>query len=332
MIWPGEHLRSQGHDVEIIHTRDRSVRITVQDNRVTDVEIDADVVVFQRITNSLLAQTVSVLRSKGIAVVVDVDDDMRSIHPSNPAFAGVHPKGRSGHSWRNLDDACREATLVTVSTAALLPLYASHGRGAILHNYLPDLYDGLAHTDSDVIGWPASYHSHPNDPDAMGGAIARIVADGAAFRMIGDSEGAGSALGLEKDPPGGGVPVDVWPRAVASLGIGVAPLADTRFNSAKSWLKPLEMCAAGVPWIASPRAEYRRLHGLGAGILADRPRTWYRELKSLHGSPQRRLELSEAGRQVARELRLADHAWRWAEAWERALDLQRGVKSPSVVA
>lgn len=333
MIWPGESLLSQGHDVEVVNTQDRRVRIHMEGDRVVDVEVSADVVVFQRLTHLWMSQAVRVLRSKGVAVVVDIDDDLRSVHPSNPAFEGIHPKNNgSKHSWRNLDAACREATLVTVSTPALLPIYASHGRGTVLHNYLPSLYDNLPHVDSDEIGWPASFHSHPNDPDALGGSIARIVADGARFRMVGDSTGAGVALGLSQDPPGGGVPVDVWPRAVASLGVGVAPLADTRFNGAKSWLKPLEMSAAGVPWVASPRAEYARLHARGAGVLADRPRTWYRELKSLHASVQRRLELSEAGRDVARGLRLDDHAWRWMEAWERALDIQRGVKSASVVA
>jgi glycosyltransferase involved in cell wall biosynthesis len=91
------------------------------------------------------------------------------------------------------------------------------------------------------------------------------------------------------------------------------------------------MCAAGVPWVASPRPEYARLHAAGAGILADRPRTWYRELKRLRESPALREELSQAGREVAATNRLEDHAWRWHEAWEKAYELQRGVRTPSVI-
>lgn len=333
MIWPGEAARAAGANVEVIRTQDRRVRVHMEGEHVRDVEVDADVVVFQRTTHRWVAQAVPVLRAKGVAVVVDVDDDLRSVHPSNPAFAGIHPKNaRSKHSWRNLDAACQAATLVTVSTPALLPLYAAHGRGMVLRNYLPSSYDNLPRTDSGDLGWPASFHSHPNDPDALGGAVARLVGEGVPFRMIGDSTGAGRALGLSADPPGGGVPVDAWPGAVASLGVGMAPLADTRFNSAKSWLKPLEMSAAGVPWVASPRREYSRLHALGAGVLADRPRVWYRELKALHESAQRRRELSEAGRAVAAGLRMDDHGHLWAEAWQRAWDIQRGVPSPSVVA
>ena len=156
--------------------------------------------------------------------------------------------------------------------------------------------------------------------------------EGAEFVMRGDSTGAGRAFGLAADPPGGGVPIEEWPTAVAALGVGIAPLADTRFNAAKSWLKPLEMSAVGVPWVASPRAEYRRLHAMGAGVLADRSRTWYREVKRLRESPAMRQELSQAGRAVAEQLRLRDHFWRWAEAWQKAVELDRATPRPQPVA
>ena len=324
MIWPGEELRKAGHDVEVIQSQDRHVRLTLEGETVVDAEIDADVVVFQRLTHKYMCQVVPVLRNKGIAVVIDIDDDLNSIDPNNPAWTMVHPKEKGWpHSWKYLKYACQNATLVTVSTPALLSVYASHGRGHLLHNYLPASYDDLPHRDSSVIGWPASYHSHPNDPIVMGGAIARLVSEGHSFGMVGDTEGAGKAFGLTEDPPGKPCSVEDWPYAVASLGVGIAPLADTKFNRSKSWLKPLEMCAAGVPWVASPRAEYQRLHALGAGLTADRPRVWYRLLRELAESSERRTELSQAGREVARSLRLEDHAWRWAEAWERAWKIQK---------
>lgn len=339
MIWPGEQCAADGHDVHVVSQDRRAVRLVMEGHTVRDVLVDdVDVVVLQRVTHAYMAQAVSVLRSKGITVVVDVDDDLSSIHPSNPAWQMHHPgnEGRrmaggqvNRHSWRNLATACRDATLVTVSTPALLDVYARHGRGVVLPNYLPDHYFGLPRTDSDVIGWPGSFHSHPNDPEVVGGAVARLVEEGAEFVMRGDSSGAGAAFGLPQDPPGGGVPIEEWPAAVASLGVGIAPLADTRFNAAKSWLKPMEMSACGVPWVASPRAEYVRLHAMGAGVLADRPRAWYREVKRLRESPALRQELSEAGRAVAAQLRLRDHAWKWQEAWSRAYELQQATARPA---
>lgn len=340
MIWPGEALAAAGHDVQVARQGER-LRLVMERDTVKDVLVDADVVVLQRVTHAWMAQAVAVMRAKGVTVVVDVDDDLNSIHPHNAAWGQMHPsnEGRLAtngqvhrHSWRNLSAACRAATLVTVSAPALLPVYAAHGRGVVLHNYLPNQYYGLPREDSDVIGWPGSFHSHPNDPEVVGSAVARLVDEGASFVMRGDPSGAGKALGLSADPPGGGVPIEEWPAAVASLGVGIAPLADTRFNAAKSWLKPLEMSAAGVPWVASPRAEYVRLHKMGAGVLADRPRVWYRELKRLHQSAALRQELSLAGRQVAEQLRLRDNAWRWQEAWSRAYEVQQATPKAAVPA
>ncbi|MFE6634645.1 hypothetical protein ACFVFT_15090 [Streptomyces tendae] len=329
-IWPGQHLAAAGHDVEVVGPTDRRVRVVMDGHTVKDVLVDADIVVLQRVTHAYMAQAVGVMRAMGITVIVDVDDDLSSIHPSNPAWA-VHRPGAGLHSWHNLALACRNASLVTVSTPALLDVYARHGRGHVLPNYLPDMYYGIERIDSDVVGWPGSFHSHPNDPEVVGGAVARLVDEGAEFVMRGDPAGAGRAFGLAQDPPGGGVSVAEWPAAVAALGVGMAPLADTRFNAAKSWLKPLEMSACGVPWVASPRVEYRRLHELGAGVLADRPRTWYRELKRLRESAALRAELSEAGRAVAEGLRLRDHAWRWWEAWQRAVEIDRATPRPQPV-
>jgi hypothetical protein len=240
-IWPGEHCAAAGHDVEVVRQQDRSVRLVMEGGVVKDVLVEADVVVLQRVTHAYMAQAVAVLRAKGIAVVVDVDDDLSSIHPSNPAWA-VHRPGAGPHSWHNLALACREATLVTVSTPALLDVYARHGRGHVLPNYLPDQYYGLPRQDSDVIGWPGSLHSHPNDPEVVGGAVARLVDEGATFVMRGDSTGAGREFGLATDPAGGGVPIGEWPMAVAGLGIGIAPLADTRFNAAKCVDSSMRIC------------------------------------------------------------------------------------------
>lgn len=335
IIWAANLLKEQGHDITIIRPGERQLELIVDKEVVRDVVLDTDVVVFQRITHAWIAQAVPVLRAKGIAVVVDMDDDLTCVHPSNPAYAGMHPRnewsvqvGQSAphrHNWRHLSAACREATLVTVSTPGLMDVYARHGRGRVIYNHLPDSYFGVDHTDSDVIGWPAALVSHPNDPGELGGAMARLTADGADFRVVGDPTATGGAFGLLEDPPGlRGVDIHGWPAAVATLGIGVTPLADTRFNAAKSWLKPLELSALGVPWVGSPRAEYARLHARGAGVLADSPRRWYRELDRLRRSPELRADVAGRGREVAEGLRLRDNAWRWLEAWEHARSLQDG--------
>lgn len=321
---------------------------------ITYVELPpgTDVVVMQRVTERRLLDVITWLRANGIAVVIDVDDDLAAIHPANPAFTFLDPNRakhevedaikrgeikdvnlanrahamlsqKYTHSWRNLSEACRRATLVTVSTPGLLRRYAVHGRGVVLPNYVPEHYLQVEHVDSDLLGWPAALHSHPNDPSAVGNALARLVADGTRFVTIGDSEHVDHAFGLRDYQVEGAVAaLEDWPHALGQLGVAIVPLADTLFNSRKSWLKPLELSATGVPWVASPRAEYAKLHKMGAGLLADKPRTWYAALRSLLDDPARRADLSAAGREVAGQLRLVDHAYEYAEAWQHALDLE----------
>lgn len=345
MIWPAQELARQGHDVTVMDSSNRNVELKIDratdrlESVLADYSRQCDVMVFQRLTHPWLAQAVPMLRAQGVAVVIDMDDDLNSIHPRNPAWRMMHPadaaRGPAGprqrHSWSYLAQACRDATLVTVSTPALLDIYG-YGHGRVVPNHLPDHYFDRPRQDGTGISWPASLHSHPDDPMVTGGALARMVADGADFSVTGEATGCGAAFGLpgNRDPRGAGrIELEDWPDAVQRIGVGISPLSDTKFNRSKSWLKPLEMSALGVPWVASPRAEYRRLHAMGAGVLADTPRRWHKELSRLTRNDDARRSLSQAGRAAVDDLRISRQAWRWAEAWADALAVQRGPDSRS---
>lgn len=342
LIWASRVLKAAGHDVNLVmpggavdafgrpypasglkgqvNAEGKTVAVTMP--------ADADVMVLQRVTHQALSEAVPIWRSRGVAVVIDMDDDLSCIHPANPAWGALHPtQGKPGFSWRVAEQACRDATLVTVSTPALASRYASHGRSAVLYNCIPERYLSIPHPDSDVIGWGGSVLSHPDDLQAVGTSMARIVdAEAASLRIVGPGDGVESALGVSRNwSASGGVNIGQWPNQLASdIGIGIAPLADTRFNAAKSWLKPLEYAALGIPCVMSPRAEYQRLHSLGVGKLAAKPREWERTLRALAGDATQRAELSEAGRAVAAEWTIEQNAWRWAQAWEEAYQIQRG--------
>lgn len=328
LIWPAMALRAQGHDIRVVPPQAREGiggSFDTRTGRMVDVSVpdDADVIVMQRVSLAHLVAAIPLIRAKGVAVVVDMDDDLTKIHPSNPAFYAMHPRsGHPLHTWRNAHQACMHASLVTVSTPALLRVYAPHGRGVVLPNRVPSRYLDIPHPDSDAFGWPGSAHSHPGDPLELGPSVARLLAAGYRYRGVGPADGLREAWRLDSDPDTTGtVDIDTYPHAVASLGIGLAPLVDTGFNAAKSWLKPLEMSALGVPWVASPRVEYRRLRTEhDVGLLAERPKDWYRHVKRLADDPGLRAEQSQAGRAAGRANTIEDHAWRWAEAWSAAAD------------
>lgn len=350
LSWPGQALKAAGHDVRVVEPSSRmgiGADIDSRTGRIVaprlptaasplgrkDLPPDADVIVMQRVSLANLGAAIPMIRARGIAVVVDMDDDLSKIDPSNPAFWGMRADtGDRRHNWVNAARACENATLVTVSTPALLRVYAPRGNGIVIENRIPESYLSVASPDSAVFGWPGSTHSHPQDLAEVGPAVARLVREGFEYYGVGPPDGLREALGLD-DEPGvtGTVSMQRYPHELGQLGVGIAPLADTLFNAAKSWLKPLELMACGTPWVASPRVEYARLQShTGVGLLAKDPRDWYRQIKRLLTNPALREDQAERGRAAAAERTIEGGAWRWLEAWERAVNLERGARRVSV--
>lgn len=333
LIWPAMALRAMGHDVSIVTKKQMADQFQARmvGNEMMDVTIpaDADVMVLQRPTHNLLQQAVPLIRSKRVAVVVDMDDDLSSIDPRNPAFTIMHP-GRGGeHTWQAAQRVCELATLVTVSTQPLLDVYARKCRGVVLKNYVPHYFTQVPHFDSHIVGWGGSIHSHPDDLQTMGPAIAQISRE-APFLIVGPDKGVAETLGesiAARVETTGPIEFIDWNRALAdSIGIGLAPTADTKFNRAKSWLKPLEYAACGIPPISSARPEYVELKERhGVGWIASSPKDWRRMTMKLVRDEDLRNEIGALGRQiVAASLTIERNAHRWMEAWELALRLERG--------
>lgn len=354
LTWPAQAAAEVDHSLDITVTRPeaRTERPRFDPRTLEvlseDFPADADVIVFQRPHHFWHARLIEVLRARGVAVVVDMDDDLGRIDAHNSAFKVSAPKIEhpeahklppversqlplvpNANSWHNAADSCRAATLVTVTTPRLAEVYGKHGRVRVLPNMVPASYLHVPHYDSDLIGWAGSMHSHPHDPQQLGGALANLVGRGARFETVGNPTGVRAALALPAEPIStGDVALHQWPLEMARFGIGIAPLADTRFNEAKSWLKPLEYNAVGVPCVVSPRADYQRWANVSGGcVTADRPRKWEATLRALINDPARRQEMSEAGRAAAADHTLEGNAWRWVEAWHDAAELQRSTRA-----
>jgi glycosyltransferase involved in cell wall biosynthesis len=215
--------------------------------------------------------------------------------------------------------ACAEADLVTVTTEALARRYGPHGRVAIIPNYFPESWLSIEkERDGNVVGWTGTIGTHHGDlPMTHGGVASAISETGATFRVIGNSAFIKRDLGLDEEPDH--VEWQDWetyPHEVARLDVGIAPLADTAFNRAKSGLKPLEYAALGVPSVVSPLPSYVTLAAEGIGILAkDRSRDWRREVKRFLQDDHYREEMGALAREVATDYTIEANAWRFEEAW-----------------
>jgi glycosyl transferase family 1 len=334
MIWPANVLQREGWDVQVLPPkRDSGFMVKVQDNPdgtqtllSTKVPEDADVIVLQRPAHPLQPQLIRMLRSNKIAVVVDMDDDMSSIHPDNIAFHTYRPTSHSPLSWKWAVESCKQATLVTTSTKALQRVYAKHGRGMVLDNYVPEVYLRFDRSDSGAFGWAGTTKSHPNDLQITGNTVERLMGEGYDFKVVGGRSKVKECLRLKEVPSvTGSIPLAEWAKHIGQhLDVGMAPLAPTAFNTAKSRLKAIEYMAVGVPWVGSPREEYRRLHReSGCGLLADTPKDWYSKLKQLLTDETMRKEQAAMGMEYMEGQTYQANAWRWAEAWTRALEIER---------
>jgi len=339
IIWPGTALANQGADVEVVMPDDpaeRQLLAAYDDDPVTGRRIvhdvkapECDVVVIQRPLTSHNADAVELLQAKGVRVVVEIDDDFEHISRRNVSYRAIDPNVSPNRNRKHLMRACAAADLVTVSTPALAAVYAPHGRVAILPNYVPAGFLAIEREPRDgvFVGWSGSIETHPDDLQQCGRRVARVVAKtGATFAVIGTGRGVKRALSLNDAPTAcGWRPIEEYPHAVAQLDVGIVPLERSAFNEAKSWLKGLEMAALGVPFVATPTDEYRRLSRMGAGLLAEKQHHWEGAVKRLIVDEAWRVEVAERGRDTARGLTIGQHCERWWDAWRAVVNTRCAV-------
>lgn len=310
LIWPARAAAREAQ-VEVADDRYCGWRMDDFINYLT--KADADVVVIQRPSNKTTVDAIPRLLARGVAVVVDMDDDLSCVDPDNSAFYWAREYNEFAV------EACAQASLVTVTTEALARRYAPHGRVRVLPNCVPESYLKIPHRDSGLIGWGGSLQVHPGDLNVVGDAIKNLVENGVGFKVVGPKGGHARALNLKTEPIAtDGVALVYWPIELSKIGIGIAPLVLSEFNAAKSRLRPLEYSALGVPWVASPTPDYKKFHALGVGRLASTPEEWETELWSLVADRHLRDELADAGRAVAKENTIESNAYRWIEAWSDA--------------
>lgn len=331
LIFAAEYLRSQGHDVDIQYPgTSAGFNVHFLENEMVEFELPdgVDVLVMQRISHEWHIQAIPLLRRKGIATVIDMDDDLSAIHRNNVAYWNYSPKNiQTPFSHKNAQVVCRSATYVTVSTPYLLSVYASSNPGQILRNYVPERYldiDGPA-LDVPTFGWAGTVQSHPEDLAVCGNAIPNLIGKGHKFKVVGPGAGVAKKLGLSETPEATGpVPLYEYPTAISALTVGIAPLEASAFNRCKSHLKPLEYNAVGVPYVISPREEYRWYHRqANGGFLADSGKEWVKHVDTLMTNETLRKELAEQGRAFAATQTIEKNAWRFWEAWSTAYDIQR---------
>lgn len=293
---------------------------------ITQLLVDADVIVIQRpLMQPMLAVAIQA-RKQGIKVVVELDDDLHAVHRNNTVAGAIDPRKAPLHNVQWAARTIDMADMLICSTPAIARRYGPH-KAVVVRNWLPEHVLPLAPAVSparDVVGWTGAVNVHPEDLQETAGGMRALPQP---FTVVGLEVGVAAALRLPEDRVRLGaawqpsIP-DYWAAVAEHIGVGIAPLQASAFNRAKSWLKPFEYSALGIPWVASPLPEYLLLAQQSqAGLIAKSRGQWGRLTQRLLRDDTLYSELRGAGLAWAKDNTLEKHIGEHVMAWERACAL-----------
>lgn len=333
---PIEHAEREGL-VEATISNDLPADAVIDTDGTVTVErvnVDADVIIFQRPLLGSMIPAMQQAQAQGIACVVELDDDLAAVDPDNLAYRAVHPKYSPVSNYEHLLRAARQADWVTASTPAIAKKFGAHGRVSVIRNSLPSSVFDIEKKFDDPprVGWTGSLATHPHDLSQVGVHLRTVLQNtGAPFSMLGEDDGVREQLRFDDTVDFSCYPwvdLDKYHEALSvTVDIGIVPLSLTSFNQAKSYLKGLEMAGLGIPFVASDTDEYRYLSSLGAGTIARKGLQWQKTLKRLITDRDWLLEESARTRNAVRGLTYDNAVEDWTQAWTSALQHRRASRA-----
>ncbi|MBV8573496.1 MAG: glycosyltransferase, partial [Acetobacteraceae bacterium] len=266
--------------------------------------------------------------SHGITLLYDLDDDLIDVPRDHPDARLL--RARAGPVERMI----RRASAISVSTPALQERLSPLRKDALV---VPNgLDERLWMEPSPPRPAPAGpvrilfmgTATHDTDLALIGPALARVCAEfGDRVRV--DVIGVTSRGQLPKGVDRVSVPSSAnasypafvnWITRQKRWDIGLAPLADTAFNRAKSAIKVLDYAALGLPSLASDLAPYRGsiAEGNGGLLVPNSTDAWYAAISGLIRNPVLRLSLTEGAQAgYVRSHTLAAQAEQRRKLWQK---------------
>jgi glycosyltransferase involved in cell wall biosynthesis len=257
------------------------------------------------------------LARKGTALTYDNDDDFAATpkeHPRYKKIGGLFGQRRFAETVK----VARMASSFTTPSELLAEKYRRAGveRVQVIANYLvadafrpPTRHDGL------VIGWIAGLEHRADAARVpIADALERLIEKHQDVRV----ECIGVDLGLpERYTHHWVVNFNKLPRHIGTWDIGIAPLAEIPYNSARSDIKVKEYAAGGVAWLASPVGPYKGLGEKQGGRLVPDD-GWFEALDQLVTRKRERKKLARKGKSWAKGQTIDAGADRWEQLFAEA--------------
>ncbi|MDO8213037.1 glycosyltransferase [Conexibacter sp. CPCC 206217] len=265
-----------------------------------------------------------IAHEEGLGVVWDNDDNFAAIDRAMPDYVR-----HGGLKWERRSADMRRifelAGIVTSPSEHLCEVHLEAGARevAVVPNRIQrrDLTGPQISARVVVIGWLAG-REHRMDVRALGmdEVLARVLERSTDVYV----ESVGISLGLKSDRyiHTEGVHFPRLISKLASLDIGIAPLADLPFNRSRSDIKVREYAAGGVPWLASPIGPYTGLGPDQGGMLVG-DADWEDALVRFATDAKRRRKLSRAAQKWAARETIERSVGEWEQILTRAIEVRQ---------
>lgn len=268
-----------------------------------ETDLDCPLIVAQRLMGKEDPEQVARAVANGQTVVIDIDDWYWGVTSSSDAYQKIHPSQNSEYNTDFFRQVISNASAVIVSTPFLLDAidWIPNSRKHLLENHLNFAeFNKRVHTDSPKprVGWTGLAPLHARDLRVLYPVFSRVVKEFSFHHtgFVNMKPYFHTLVGLQANQVYSfrEMPTSAYQKEGFPFDIGVVPLVSSPFNDAKSWLKGLEYAAAGIPFVASPTQEYKRLLGrFGVGRLASNSKDWLFNLRSLKQGYARKVEADE---------------------------------------
>lgn len=292
-----------------------------------------DIAVTQRWMHQDGAETFRRARATGQKIVADLDDDFWALSKTNIAFETTSPDNNPtfnrDHYWESL----KEVDAITVSTEALRKRVERLGVPTYILRNAIDIERWRPNNvrEDGCISWIGGlqWRSHDLEQLKINRVPEFLEDNGLPMYHGGDSQVPGVPKFWEKagiDPKKTKCltaplcHIADYPKLWEPVNVSLIPLEQVYFNHAKSWLKQLESCAAGVPYIISAKFPEQRLlmseGTAGREARNDKPQQWQDHLYDLL-DPDVRAEEGAINRSIAEKHDIKEKVQEWADVYRQ---------------
>jgi len=271
--------------------------------------------------------------SKGVRVVVDIDDWFDDLPDTNRAKQQTDPELNKENNRDIYFKVIEMSHALICSTPFLYDFYKNKYPGKPIFMVRNSIDLGRwpkrkTKKRIPTIGWVGATPWRSNDLEQLSGFFDNyLVSRNVDFHHSGHIASAPSAadlLGIKSKQITAQTmtPMTNLPALFDRIDIGIVPLNDIGFNHAKSYLKGLEYAAAGIPFISSHTPEYQYLADAGVGRIAKNESDWIYHLDELMNYKMREEEADMNKEIVKEKFSIESNSHFWLKTYLDIMDIK----------